>query len=373
MTQSLPRVLLKLGAFLVFSVVLSGIVFSSLLASSTHDQVPYSADFTNASGLRAGNTVRIAGVQVGKITEVELRGTHARVAFKVDDDQPLTTTTGAAINYANLLGQRFVNLLPGEQPGSPLRKGSVIPMDRTRPGLDLTAVFNGFQPLFAALSPDEVNKLAGSIVQVFQGQAGTVESLFKQTAVITGDLAARQQLIDSVLTNLSQLLTQVGAHDQQVGQLIDNFDSFVGNLADDRQQLGDAVTGLSRLTTGIGGLLAQAQPALDADIDRLVTVTGTLKDQQDALDGAVRGLPDLLTTFTKPLSSGSFLNAYLCNLTVNITQEGVVNSGPKVPVVLSLNPDVPARADLYPNAVELPRTFGRAVNGLGTTNTAACQ
>ena len=372
MTQSLPKVLLKLGVFLVFSLLLSGIVFSSLLASSTHKQVPYAADFTNASGLRAGNYVRIAGVQVGKITKVELRGTHARVSFKLDDDQQLTTTTGAAINYANLLGQRFVNLLPGEQPGSPLRRGSVIGMDRTTPGLDLTAVFNGFQPLFAALSPDEVNKLAGSVVQVFQGQSGTVESLFKQTAVITNDLAGRQQLIDSLLTNLSSLLTQVGAHDAQIGQLIDNFDSLVGNLADDKQQLGDAVSGLSQLTTGIGSLLQQAQPALDADINRLVTVTGTLKEQQGPLDAAVRGLPDLLTTFTKPLSSGSFLNAYLCNLTVNVSQRGVVNTGPTVPLSVSLVPGVPA-AGLYPNPVQLPRTTGRSVNGLGTTQTAACQ
>lgn len=369
MTTSLRRTLLKLGVFLVFSVVLTAIVFNSLLNTSTHDQVAYSADFTNASGLRAGNSVRIAGVQVGKVTDVRLRGNHARVSFELDDNQHPTTTTGAAINYANLLGQRFVNLLPGEQQGAQLPKGSVIPLERTTPGLDLTAVFNGFQPLFSALSPDEVNKLAGSIVQVFQGQAGTVESLFKQTAVITTDLAARQQLIDSLLTNLATLLNDVGAHDQQIGQLIDNFDSLVGNLADDRQQLGDAVTGLSRLTTGVGDLLNRAQPALDADIDRLATVTGTLAQQQGALDGAIRGLPDLLATFTKPLSSGSFLNAYLCNLTVNVSRAGVVNSADTVPLVISLNPQAPATEGLYPNPVLLPRT----VNGSNTTKTAACQ
>lgn len=371
MTHSLRSVLVRLAVFLVFSLLLSAIVFNSLLNGSTHKQVAYSADFTNASGLRAGNAVRIAGVQVGKVTDVRLRGNHARVSFELDDDQHPTTTTGAAINYANLLGQRFVNLLPGQEVGQPLRKGSVIPMERTAPGLDLTAVFNGFQPLFSALSPDEVNKLAGSIVQVFQGQSGTVESLFKQTAVITTDLAARQQLVDSVLSNLSTLLDRVGAHDRQIGQLIDNFDALVGGLADDRQQLGDAVTGLGQLTTGIGSLLSQAQPALDTDIVRLRDVTGTLKDQQAALDGAIKGLPDLLATFTKPLSSGSFLNAYLCNLTVNLNQGTKVALGPTVPVVLSLNPEVPATATLYPNPIELPART-RMVAGEGTTSTAAC-
>lgn len=374
MSHDLRRTLAKLAVFLVFSLVLSSIVFSSLLNSSRRDQVGYAADFTNASGLRSGNAVRIAGVQVGRIKDVRLRGDHARVTFDLDDDQHPTTTTGAVINYQNLLGQRFVNLVPGAAAGEPMREGAVIPVERTQPGLDLTAVFDGFQPLFAALSPDEVNQLAGSIVQVFQGQSGTVESLFKQTAVITTDLADRQALVDSLLRNLAGLLDQVGSHDQQIGQLIDGFDALVTNLADDQQQLGDTVTGFSRLTTDVGSLLGQAQPALDSDIARLATVTGTLAQEQGALDGVVQGLPDLLATFAKPISSGSYLNAYLCNLSVRLRQPGVPDDSPTVPLVLSLQPGVPAvgpdGAPITPNPVQLP---ARTVFGQGAAGAEACQ
>ncbi len=352
MTHNLGRLIAKLAAFLVFSLLLTAVVFSTLLNTSSKSQRDFSADFVNASGLRAGNGVRIAGVEVGKVTDVKLQDGHARVSFVLDDDQHPTSTTKAALNYANLLGQRFVNLLPGDAAGQPMPAGGVIPMDRTNPGLDLTAVFDGFQPLFAALSPEEVNKLSASIVQVFQGQSGTVESLFKQTAVITNDLAGRQELINSVLTNLAALLTQVNAHDQQLGSLIDNFDTLLTGLADSRQQLGDTVTGLGTLTTTLGSVLGQSQPALDQDIARLADVTGTLTKEQDGLDSTLQGLPGILTTLTKPLSTGSFLNAYLCNLNVNVVQDGVPAGG-QPSLVISLIPGV-AAAGLYPNPVVLP-------------------
>ena len=106
-----------------------------------------------------------------------LQQNHADVSFSVDTSQHLTTTTLAAIHFENLLGQRFLAILPGATGGKPLPPGGVIPLAHTTPAIDLTAVFDGFQPLFSALSPDQVNQLAGSIIDVFQGESGTVSNI----------------------------------------------------------------------------------------------------------------------------------------------------------------------------------------------------
>ena len=177
----------------------------------------YVAEFTNASGLQAGDTVRIAGVEVGKVSAVTLQQNHADVSFSVDTSQHLTTTTLAAIHFENLLGQRFLAILPGHPGGKPLPPGGVIPLSRTTPAINLTAVFDGFQPLFSALSPDQVNQLAGSIIDVFQGESGTVSNIVAETAALTNNLADRQQVIDTLLTSLSSLLNTVGVHDTQLG------------------------------------------------------------------------------------------------------------------------------------------------------------
>ncbi|HEV2361057.1 MAG TPA: MCE family protein, partial [Acidimicrobiales bacterium] len=317
----------------------------------------YYAQFSNASGLQAGDTVRIAGVEVGKVSAVSLQGDHALVAFSVDKDQQLTQSTGAAIHFENLLGQRFLALVPGASGAAALTPGSTIPISRTTPAIDLTAVFDGFQPLFSALSPGQVNQLAGSIIAVFQGESGTVGSLVQETASITNNLADRQTVIADLLTSLASLLNTVGSHDAQLGSLIGNFDSLVRGLAGSRASLGSAITNLGTLESTTNGLLNQSQPALDEDIQHLATVVQSLSAHQGDLDNLLKGFPGLATTLAKIQSTGNWINVYLCNLTINV--QGSLD--------ISLVPGV--SPPQYPDPVTLP---SGPLGGSAFSHTASC-
>ena len=182
------------------------------------------------------------------------------MSFSVDNSQRLTTTTLAAIHFENLLGQRFLAILPGRPGAGRCRPAGSSPSTRTTPALDLTAVFDGFQPLFSALSPDQVNELAGSIIDVFQGESGTISNIVAETAALTNNLADRQQVIDTLLTSLSSLLNTVGVHDTQLGQLIGNFDTLMTGLAGSRAQLGSAIDNLATAESTTSGLINESQP-----------------------------------------------------------------------------------------------------------------
>jgi phospholipid/cholesterol/gamma-HCH transport system substrate-binding protein len=339
----LGRTVVKVVAFTAVSVILTSIVISTLLDVETQSATGYSADFSNASELQAGDTVRIAGVEVGKVGGVTLQGGHAVVSFSLDNSQHLTTTTLAAIHFENLLGQRFLALLPGKPGGRPLPAGGTIPVSQTTPAINLTAVFDGFQPLFSALSPDQVNELAGSIIDVFQGESGTVSNIVAQTASLTNNLADRQQVIDTLLTSLSSLLDTVGVHDTQLGQLIGNFDSLMIGLAGSRTQLGSAVDNLAAAASTTNSLVNQAQPALNQDIQGLSGAVHSLSLNQQSLDGVITGFPGLLNTLSKIQSSGNWVDVYLCNLTINVSGQ----------LDISLVPGV-SPTDQYPNPVTLP-------------------
>lgn len=332
----------KVVLFAVVSVLLTSIVFGSLLDIDTQSASGYSADFSNASGLQAGDTVRIAGVEVGKVTAVALSGNHAVIDFSLDDSQHITDTTQAAIHFENLLGQRFLALVPGATAGAPLHAGGVIPLSRTTPAINLTAVFDGFQPLFSALAPNQVNELAGSIIQVFQGESGTVNNLVAETAVITDNLANRQEVIDALLSSLSSLLTTVGGHDTQLGQLIGNFDSLVRSLAGSRASLGTAITNLASLQGTTSKLIAESQPTLNEDIQHLAVAVASLSAHQQSIDGVLKGFPGLVGTLAKIQSSGNWINVYLCNLTIDV--HGTLD--------ISLVPGV--SPPQYPDPVTLP-------------------
>ena len=153
-------------------------------------------------------------------------------------------------------------------------------------------MFDGFQPLFSALSPDQVNELAGSIIDVFQGESGTVSNIVAETAALTNNLADRQQVIDTLLTSLSSLLNTVGVHDTQLGQLIGNFDSLMTGLAGSRAQLGSAIDNLATAESTTSGLLNESQPTLNQDIQTLATATSkSCQPNQQGLDGGPQRLP----------------------------------------------------------------------------------
>ena len=336
-TGKLRTDLVKLTIFLVVSVMITVSVVATLLDLKIgQSQTGYHAIFTNASDLESGDVVRIAGVEVGKVTAVGVyHNDQAQVTFTVDSSQHLTTHAQAAVEFENLLGQRYLQISPGPSGGAPLEHGAVLPVSNTHPGLDLTTVFTGFQPLLAALNPTQVNQLTGSIVAVLQGESGAVGNLVNQTAVLTSNLAGRQGLIDQILDNLTPLLTNVNVDDQQIRGLIGGLDTLVSGLAGERQEIGDAVSGLSTLSTATSNLLHNVQPTLDQDLGGLRNVTGILTANQGRLDQqlstVLQGLPGLLNALDKATSSGNYLSVYVCDLTIATTNPVSVKLSPGVP------------------------------------------
>ena len=168
---------IRLGIFVAVSILVTGLLVVIMGGIGLGAQKEYKAVFSSASELTSGNQVRIAGVVVGKVTDVELyRRDQAMVTFKVDEDVPLTRDSRANIRFLNLIGDRYMSLSEGDKGAPRLEDGATIPLDRTTPSLNLTALFNGFQPLFAALNPEDVNKLSLNLVRVLQGRAARCRS-----------------------------------------------------------------------------------------------------------------------------------------------------------------------------------------------------
>lgn len=336
----LRRDLIKLIIFLIVSILITFSVVATLLDLKTgQPQTSYRAMFTNATDLESGDVVRIAGVEVGKVNSVSVTSNdEAEVNFSVESSQHLTTTTAARIEFENLLGQRYLEVDQGPNLGAPLKSGALIPDSRTTPGLDLTTVFTGFQPLIAALNPAEVNQLTGSIIAVLQGDSGAVADLVNQTATLTDNLASKQQVINQLVDNLTPLLTTVNQNDSQLAQLIDGLAKLVNGLAGEKNAVGGAVSGLAQLNDETNNLYNGVEPALDHDLQGLQNVTDELTTSQGQLNQtgidlgtALEGLPGLLNALDKATSSGSFLTVYICDLTIATTNPISVKLSPGVP------------------------------------------
>ncbi|WP_278257358.1 MlaD family protein [Nocardioides convexus] len=151
--------LVRLVVFMVTTALATSVLIITIGNLSFGAKKDYAAEFVDATGVNKGDDIRIAGVKVGSVEDVKVVGPHrALVKFKVDADTVLNDATHARIRYRNLLGQRYISLFQEGDTGKRLDEDAKIPTKKTEPALDLTVLFNGFKPLFEALSPDDINK-----------------------------------------------------------------------------------------------------------------------------------------------------------------------------------------------------------------------
>ena len=186
-------------------------------------------------------------------------------------------------------------------------------MSKTSPALDLTVLFNGFKPLFQALSPADINQLSYEIVQVFQGEGGTLESLLANTASVTSTLAERDEVISSLIDNLNLVLDNLGDRDQELSQLILTFKTFVGGLKDDSDAILDSLDQISALSVQTASLVKGIRSPFVEDIKQLRRLTRNINRNKAELDRALQVLPIKLTKVGRTAIYGSFFNFYLCN------------------------------------------------------------
>ena len=325
--------LVKLVIFMVVTTMATGVLVAIIGNLTFGSSNTYKADFVDATGLVKGDDVRIAGVKVGSVKSISIVDrTRAEVTFTVDTSSALTQSTNADIRYRNLVGQRYITLTNQIGNTAKLPPGATIPTARTSPALDLTVLFNGFKPLFQALSPADVNQLSYEIIQVFQGEGGTLQDLLSHNASVTQTLADRDQIIGDLIDNLNTVLAHIGSRDRQLNQLITTFQHFIGGLKKDRNAILGSLNQISALSVQTADLVSGIRGPFVADIHHLRGFATNLDQGKGELDRALQVLPIKLNKVGRTAIYGSFFNFYLCNF------QGKITIGPKtLPVNYNTN------------------------------------
>jgi phospholipid/cholesterol/gamma-HCH transport system substrate-binding protein len=322
--------LFKFLVFVAVTILATGTLAATIANTQFGDKATYTGVFKDVTGLAAGQEVRIAGVRVGEVTSISVAKdrVHADVEFAVLRTSVLTEGTRATIKYRNLVGERYIALTQEVGSAAPLKDGATLGLDRTQSALDLTVLFNGFKPLFAALSPQDVNELSGNIISVLQGEGGTINSLLAKTASLTSTLADRDEVIGRTITNLNAVLGTVDAHDAALKQLIDQLQRFMSGLAADRRTIGASLTNINSLTAQTADLLEVTRPSIKADITNLRALTTNLNKPSNTatFEKFLSTSPGKITTITRTATYGSWFNFYMCDFAGTIK----LPSGPDI-------------------------------------------
>ncbi|OXM63845.1 MCE family protein [Amycolatopsis vastitatis] len=330
--RNIAAPLIKSIIFIAVTALATVLLAISITNSGVGSGRPYSAKFLDATSLNVGDDVRISGVRVGQVESLEISDhNRALIRFSLDSGRRLPADVHAVIKYRNMVGQRYIALERGTTgTRDQLAEGGEIPLDRTTPALDLTDLFNGFKPLFQALSPNDVNELSGEIVQVLQGEGGTVESLLQHTGSLTTTLAGRDKVIGEVIGNLNSVLKTVNGKGDALANLVSTLRQLVSGLAGDRAAIGDAISGIGALTQSTAGLFEQARPPLKDSIAGLQGVAGNLAQNQSDVDSFLTNLPVKFNEIGRTASYGSWMNFFLCRAVLETSPpRGVIVPTPR--------------------------------------------
>lgn len=307
--------LIGLTLFMVVAMTLTWLVYVSLRRDVAGTTASYSAIFTDVYGLRDGDDVRMAGVRVGRVEKVTLEGKLARVSFVVQTDQHLYGNTIASVTYQNIVGQRYLGLSLGKEGDhKQLPPGSVIPLHRTEPSFDVTALLNGYEPLFSLLNPRDADNLTKGVLASLQGDTSSLATLISQTSTLTETFAGRDQALGDVITNLNRVVVTLAAQNADLDGVLTQTRDVVAALDQRRPELVSSVGAMSRLLTNLSRAARDDYPALRDFIDRQPGATRHMLDIEPQIAFLGDNLPLLLKGLTRMTNQGAYGNGYACDV-----------------------------------------------------------
>lgn len=304
---------IKLVAFATLSAVITTWIAQSITGGEPGSRYELAAAFDDVAGMREGDDVKLAGLSVGEVKGIDVEGGRAQVRFEVDDEVQLPSDTVVAVRWRNLIGQRYLGLEPGSAEDL-LADGDTV--GGAKDVVDLGQLVNQLVPLTRAVSPDQVNEILTTLLEAFDGNDAAFDGLVADLDSVLGMLADREATIDQLLVDYDQIAAAVASRDAQIGQMVDNLVAISGTFAEHDQLLDTTLVELSQLMTGFDGLLDQSAGDLAGTIDYLGTIVGTAAGNVDALEHAVQGLPHTFEKLLSVLDKGEFLRLSALCITV---------------------------------------------------------
>ncbi len=257
--------------------------------------------FDDASGLRNGDDVKVAGVKVGRVTGIEVdRPTgKVRVEWVVDQGVEIGNDAGAEIALSSLLGAKELRILdpadgdmmmedlPAEQ--------RVIPLERTKVFFDLFELTRVATEGIQELDTAGLNTLLVDLADITEGKAGTVEDLADGITRVGAAINQRDAQFEALLDQADRLSATLADKDDEILALLDSSQQILDLVVERRDDLALVLGETAETVQELDRLISTNKDRLDSALDSLSPTLDVVAAHQDDLDRALAWLgPGLL-------------------------------------------------------------------------------
>lgn len=312
-----------------------------VLAAFRADQLPligggdtYYANFSEAGGLKPGDEVRVAGVSVGDVEEIELRGDHVRVAFRMDDGIGFGPKSGAEIRVRTILGAMYLSVVP-EGTGQ-MQAGTTIPAKRTVSPYDVIDAFSGLSETTDRIDTQQLAKALDTLSGVADQSPDEFKSAIHGVSALSRKVAARDEQINTLLGNLDKVSGVLADRNDELAKLFRDGQVLFKAVAARRDSIHDLLVATQKLSKELTGLIEDTEGELKPALDNLNAVVQVLRKNQNNLDETLRVSGPFYRVFSNTLGSGPWFDSYIAmppqldrNLTKSLSSQlqGVLGGG----------------------------------------------
>lgn len=318
------RFLPRLGPFREKNPVVIGAVGLTTLsllavAAFNADSLPvigsgetYSAAFSEAGGLKPGDEVRIAGVKVGKVDEVDLDDDHVKVTFRIKGDPRFGTRSGAAIRIKTILGAKYLALYP--RGSGQLRPGSEIPLNRTTPAYDVVQAFSDLTTTSEKVDTEQLAKALDTISTTFEDSPEEVRASIKGLSKISRTVASRDKGLRDLLKHSNSVTKVLAGRSGEFTTLVKDGDKLFKEISRRRAAIHTLLKSSAALGIQLSGLVEDNRKEIGPALKGLDQVVRMLERNQASLDRSVALLAPYVRVFSNTLGNGRWFDSYIQNM-----------------------------------------------------------
>lgn len=274
------------------------------------------AEFADAAGVTAENQVRVAGIKVGTVSEVELRDDHVLVTMEIDNGTEIPADAFAEIKLATLLGTKFVDLeAKGGEPF--LEDGDVIPLEKTTVPYEIYQASNQGTNVLEDLDGEALNEMLVELTELTKVTQDEVGFALEGLNDLGTGLTQKDEELRSLLSGSRELTALLSDEGDNLVRLIDASNDVLGSLARKRENLQSLLAVTKDMAGTVTAVLRENRGNLDsilADLHRALVV---LEANVQHLDMAFEYAGPSARYFGSIFTQGRWGDIYSCALVLS--------------------------------------------------------
>lgn len=269
----------------------------------------YEAFFSDAGGITPGNDVNVSGINVGKVTGVELAGDSAKVTFTVARDVRVGDQSLAAIKTDTVLGEKSLAVTP-KGPGSV----TSIPLGRTTTPYTLNTALQDLGQTASDLDKPRFEQALQTLTDSLRDATPQLRGALDGVADLSRSLNKRDAALDQLLGHAKRVSDTLAQRAGQVNQLIVDGNMLFAALDERRQALSRLIGGIDDVSEQLSGFVADNRREFGPALENLNLVMDNLLERREHIGEALRRLPPYATALGEVVANGPGFNINLYGL-----------------------------------------------------------